>query len=399
MHLLALVGLVLGADDGIDLIKWLGSEEAFKQARSKKTERWVLIYKERPKNRSCQRFEAGTLLDERVRSLIELNFHPVLTWDPSSPRTVNGKEVQIEPEIWKKTQEWNADEILWLVSPDKKIRVPVPYVNSEKQRPTTPAELEAKIREAFKKHGAKFVEPKQDEGKPKRIPGRADHHIERLYALGRRAGVKIYKVSKGRQPRRTGGRRARPADEREPVFHFDLSVGGEFYSLAKLIFLLEEDDPPVLVRRWRIRESRSRKNGQDRELGLLISFNMSKEHDLYYWKALDRIWEVLDGEKTVWLTDLQFVDETRARALLKECREGPRGRRDPYPPYAVSMKLKMYGNDLLRPAEVKKALVENEYLAKHFPISNSDLKILRLEEGGAKIMAFQVIMVAEPEKK
>lgn len=399
MHLLAFVSLLLGTGDGIDLIKWLGSKEAFLKARAKNTERWVLIYKEWPKKGPCQRFEAGTLLDERIRALVELNFHPVLTRDPSSPRTVGGKEVQIELEIWKETEAWGPDEILWLVSPDKKTRVPIPYVNSERQRPTTPAELTAKIREALKEHDVRLVEPKQGEEKPKPRRGRADQYIDRLYEFGRRAGIRIVKIGADKPPRRTGRRPAPRAEGADPVIYVALSVSGGLYALGKFAFLLESSDPPVIVRRWRTQAHAVRENGRRWKANFSLSFNAPKEHDLHYWKAFDRIWAILDGQEGVWVTDLEFVDPTRARELLRKVRKAPKARRDATPAFAVHVKLGMHGNDAGRPAEIRKALCDDEYLGKHFPITNSDLKVIRLEKEGREISLFQVIMIAKPPKK
>ena len=81
----------------------------------------------------------------------------MLTWHPSWPRKKDGKDVETEPELWKETNEWNGGIILWLVSPDRKIREPIPYQG--KEGVTTAKRLEETIREILKKHGVEFVEP------------------------------------------------------------------------------------------------------------------------------------------------------------------------------------------------------------------------------------------------
>ena len=98
-----------------------------------------------------------------MKKIISANLLPVLTWHPSWPR--DGKK--LEEDLWNETHGWNQGIILWLVSPDKKKREPVPYVDRETYRVTTAKQLEAKIREVFKKHKLKFVEPKPD---PKPAP-------------------------------------------------------------------------------------------------------------------------------------------------------------------------------------------------------------------------------------
>jgi hypothetical protein len=89
----------------------------------------------------------------------------VLTWHPAWPRE-KGKE--IEPELWKETHGWNRGVILWVVSPDKKIREPIPYWDKEKRGTLSAKGLEARFKEILKKHEVKFVEPPKP--KPKAEP-------------------------------------------------------------------------------------------------------------------------------------------------------------------------------------------------------------------------------------
>lgn len=96
------------------------------------------------------KFESGSLLDTRMKKIIESNFHPVLTWLPRMPRKPG---LVIEEEIWSESDTWNDEIILWLVSPDKKIREPIDY-----HKAMTPDKLEAVIRELLKKNGVAFKE-------------------------------------------------------------------------------------------------------------------------------------------------------------------------------------------------------------------------------------------------
>jgi hypothetical protein len=88
----------------------------------------------------------------------------VLTWHPAWPRE-KGKE--IEPELWKETHGWNQGVILWLVSPDKKIKEPIPYRDKKKGGTLSAKQLEARFKEILKKHKVEFVEPPKPKPQPK----------------------------------------------------------------------------------------------------------------------------------------------------------------------------------------------------------------------------------------
>ena len=89
-----------------------------------------------------------------MKKVIEANFYPVLSWHPRFPRKVDGKEVpQLEPELWEETNAWNGGVILWVVSPDRKVREPIHY------KGMTAEKLEARIREILKEHAVPFVDP------------------------------------------------------------------------------------------------------------------------------------------------------------------------------------------------------------------------------------------------
>ncbi len=87
-----------------------------------------------------------------MKGIIEASFHPVLTWHPAWPRKEGEK---LEPEIWDETNGWNGGVILWIVSPDRKIREPIEYLKHK-----DPKALEERIREIARKHSIKLEEPK-----------------------------------------------------------------------------------------------------------------------------------------------------------------------------------------------------------------------------------------------
>ena len=85
-----------------------------------------------------------------MKKIVEANFVPVLTW----------RDKKIETELWDETEKWQPTAILWIVSPDKKIREPIAYKDKKTFAPITAKQLEAALREIAKKHKLKFVEPK-----------------------------------------------------------------------------------------------------------------------------------------------------------------------------------------------------------------------------------------------
>lgn len=86
-----------------------------------------------------------------------------MTWHPSWPRE-DGKK--LEEDLWYETHAWNGTIILWLVSPDRKARVPIQYRDPKTYRITTAKQLEAEFRAILKKHKVAFVEPKRPDPKP-----------------------------------------------------------------------------------------------------------------------------------------------------------------------------------------------------------------------------------------
>jgi hypothetical protein len=91
-----------------------------------------------------------------MKEIIKANFYPVLTWHPRAPRP-EGKSK--ETEIWEETAQWDPpghEYILWLASPDKKVKEPIDYLKN-----LDPKHLEAEIREILKKHEIRVTEPKE----------------------------------------------------------------------------------------------------------------------------------------------------------------------------------------------------------------------------------------------
>lgn len=57
-------------------------------------------------------------------------------------------------------EKWEPGTILWIVSPDKKIREPILYKDKKTHGPITPKRLEEALKAILKKHDLKFVEPR-----------------------------------------------------------------------------------------------------------------------------------------------------------------------------------------------------------------------------------------------
>ena len=80
----------------------------------------------------------------------------MLAWHPSWPRE---DKKYAESKLWEETHLWNKGKILWLVSPDKKVREPIDYYGTSGV--TTAEGLEKEIRRILGKHDVKFLEPKE----------------------------------------------------------------------------------------------------------------------------------------------------------------------------------------------------------------------------------------------
>jgi hypothetical protein len=96
--------------------EWLTAAEAFRRAAE--DGRWVLLVKYTPNSRTAQKVYLSLVRDEKVLAWLRERCHTVVSDCPAAPN-------RREAAIWDESDRWNALPVLWLVSPDRKERVPV----------------------------------------------------------------------------------------------------------------------------------------------------------------------------------------------------------------------------------------------------------------------------------
>jgi hypothetical protein len=96
--------------------EWLTAAEAFRRAAE--DGKWVLLVKYTPNSRTAQKVYLSLLRDEKVLAWVSERCHAVVSDCPAAPN-------RREAAIWEESDRWDPVPLLWLVSADRKRRVPV----------------------------------------------------------------------------------------------------------------------------------------------------------------------------------------------------------------------------------------------------------------------------------
>ena len=80
--------------------------------------------------------------------------------------------------------------------------------------------------------------------------------------------------------------------------------------------------------------------------------------DVDYWRAVNALWDVIHANPKVWIDDIKVVDSRTAQAELK--RGDPES--NEAPPYAVTMKCYVIGDDVTEMTRFRSALKEHVVL-------------------------------------
>lgn len=114
-----------------------------------------------------------------------------------------------------------------------------------------------------------------------------------------------------------------------------------------------------------------------------------------HWSVmLDHLWDILDGEKSLFITNLTVLDSQRAKGAIK----GPSSKSE-VPPFGLQLTVRMLSHDTNKVTALRAALAADEKIREAMPTITPVQEIVYAIKDNVPQMEFNLVLVAKPPAK